>query len=76
MERSYYPAVTINGEEWVGYEPMNCANAYDEAVRMKTERNAEKACIKVCIPDFVIVHSWKEGKYTKHKGIYLYAIPI
>ena len=76
MNNNYHPSITINEQEWTSYCPMDCATAYDEAVRMKTEYGAEKACIKVFTPDFTVVHSWKNGEYTRHKGVFLYAISI
>ena len=73
--RNYVPTVTINGEEWVG-EPMDCATAYTEAVRMKTERHAEKAGVKVFHQNHLFIKSWKDGIHYYRKGAYLYTLSV
>lgn len=75
-ENNYFPSVVVGGEEWVGKTPLDLTTAYDEALRMKTERNAEEASVKVFTPGAFIIRNWKLGKYNKLAGSFLYSIPV
>ena len=75
-EYNYFPMIVINGEEWVSLTPMDCATAFSTAIRMKAERNAEYACVKVFEKDRMRIDSWKMGKYRAFTGIYLYRIDV
>lgn len=72
---NYYPYMIIDDIEHMG-APMSCAEAYDEAVRFKNEYNPTECGIRVCIPDALIVKSWKDGICHRLTGAYLYKISV
>lgn len=75
-QKNYHSYIVINGEEWMSSQPMDLNNAYDDAVRMKTERNADQAGVKVFTQGCMIIINWKEGLYWRGKPSYLYKIII
>lgn len=74
--KNYYPYIITNNNEWVSQEPMDLNTAYDVSVRMKNERNATEAGVKVFTQECVKIISWHEGRYWHGKGSYLYKIIV
>ena len=74
--RNYYPYIIIGGEEWTSQEAMDINAAYDEAARMKAERSAEEAGVKVFTQECVKIISWTDGKYWHGHPSYLYKFVI
>lgn len=74
--KNYHPYIIVKGEEWTSPEPMPISEACDEAARIKSERNADEAGVKVFTQECMKILNWKEGRYWHGRPAYLYKLTV